>query len=431
MFLSFRRCSVCRHAALVLAAGMGVAAASASTGLSFDEAVRLAAEHAPNLTARELQITAAREEAVNAAALPDPQLTLGLANWPVTGDDAFDTRADDMTMKQIGVMQTFPARAKREARQALADRRLEQTEALSAAERLAVRRAAAQAWITLWATQQEVDVLRTQREAAEVAMRSAKARLAGGTGSVTDALATHAAALELENRIDGAAASVEAARATLARWLGEAPEEIRTIGPPPDLKALPVDAAALLHSIDRQASVLAWPSREAVAEAEIEVAVAAKQPDWSLGVAYGQRDSAPDGTSRSDMVTVEFAIDLPLFSRDRQDAGVAARRAELEALAAEREDARRTQAEFVRRSLAEWQGLQRQVIRKENEILPLARDRSRVALAAYAGGADLQPWLDARRDEIELHIEHTRHLSELGQLWAALAYVLPEEETQP
>ena len=89
------------------------------------------------------------------------------------------------------------------------------------------------------------------------------------------------------------------------------------------------------------------------------------------------------------------------------------------------------QVEAVRRALAQWHGLKRQVARKEREALPLAHDRSQVALAAYRGGGPLQPWLDARRDELELHIEHARHLGELGRTWSALAYLLDDEETQP
>lgn len=160
----------------------------------------------------------------------------------------------------------------------------------------------------------------------------------------------------------------------------------------------------------------------------MDAAIAEKRPDWSLGVTYGQRDRTPAGLPRSDMLMLEFAIDLPLFPRNRQDRGIAARRADLEAVTAEREDARRMQTETVRRALAEWEGLKRRISRRENDSLPLARDRAKTALAAYAAGGDLQPWLEARRDEIELHIEHARDLGELGRAWAALAYLLPEEE---
>jgi len=426
------RCRIRRSPAWVLAIGLIATPFGAfAADLSFADALRLATERAPMLEARQSRIEAAREEAARAAALPDPKLKVGVANLPVTGDDAFDFGADMMTMKQVGVMQEFPARAKRQARRATADRRVEQAQALSVAEQLAVRQAVAQAWIAMWSAQREVSALHALREPTDVAVRSAKARFAGGTGSAVDAMATQNAALELENRIDAAEASLDAARAGLARWLGEAPADLRSAGAPPELRVLPIDPAALLASIDRQGPLLPWSSREAIAEAEVDAAIAEKRPDWSLGVAYGQRDDAPNGMSRSDMLMVEFAIDLPLFTRNRQDRGVAARRAELHAVAAEREDARRMQAESVRRTLAAWQGLQRQITRQEAESLPLARDRAETALAVFASGGGLQPWLEARRDEIELLIEHARLLGELGRAWSALAYLLPGEEMRP
>lgn len=429
-FSLHRWCGTCRWPVWALAIGFVVTPAwSIAAGISFNDAQRLAAERAPLLKARQAQIAATQEEAARAAALPDPKLTLGLTSWPVTGPDAFEFRADDMTMKQIGVMQEFPARAKRQARQAVADRGIEQAEALSVAEQLAVRRGTAEAWIALWAAQREVVALQTLREPASIAVRTAEARLTGGTGTVTDTLATQAAALELENRIDAALATLEASRAGLARWLGVDPADMDAEDAPPELTELPVAPATLLASIDRQGPLLPWRSREALAEAQIDAAIAEKRPDWSLGVTYGQRDRTSGGVSRSDMLMVEFAVDLPLFPRNRQDRGVAARRAELDAVSAEREDARRVQIEVVRRALADWQGLQRQVTRKETQSLPLAHDRAKTALAAYAGGGDLQPWLEARRDEIELHIEHARQLGELGRAWAALAYLLPAETT--
>ena len=401
---------------------------SYAAGVSFDDAQRLAIERAPMLKVRQSQVIATHEKAARAAALPDPRLTLGLANWPVTGNDAFDLQADDMTMKQIGVMQAFPAHAKRQALQKVAERGIEQAQALSMAEQLAVRRRTAEAWIDLWAAQREVAALHLLREPATVAVRTARARLAGGVGTPADALASQAAALELDNRIDSAQAMLEVARAALARWLDVEPAEVEAEGAPPDLMELPVAAATLLSSIDQQGALLPWRAREALAEAQVDAAIAGKRPDWSLGMTYGRREHTPAGVPLSDMLMIEFAIDLPLFPRNRQDRDVAARRAERDAVVAERDEAERVQTEAVRRALAQWQGLQRQVTRMESASLPLARDRASTALALYAGGGELQPWLEARRAEIELHVEHARHLGELARTWAALAYLLPEEE---
>lgn len=414
-------------AALALAASLLSSAAWAAQGtLGFDEAVSQAAELAPMLTARQADITAAREEAARAAALPDPRLTVGIENWPVTGPDAFSLSTDDMTMKRVGLMQEFPARAKRQARQTLADRTVDQAQALTQAERLEVQEEAAQAWLALWAARQELDALQVLREQSDLAVRVAKARLGGGTGSAVDVMATQSAALELENRVEAAETALGGARARLARWLGVTPEQLPEPGAPPDIKALPHSEAELLSSVDRQRSLLEWRAREAVAEAEVALATAEKRPDWSVAAAYGQRDG-----SRSDMLMVEFSIDLPLFTRNRQDRGITARRAELQSVAASREDARRAQLAAVHRALAEWHGLKKQLERTEKQILPLARDRAQTAVAAYRGGGELQPWLEARRDEIEQRIERARTLGELGRVWAALAFLLPREEIAP
>jgi len=408
------------------AAAWGQAVPTRAPPLGFDAAVAQAVRVAPTVNARQAQAVAAREEAVRAAALPDPTLTGGVVNLTATGVDAFDFGADMMTMKMIGIKQVVPARAKRRALQSVADRRIEEAHALTAAEQLAVSRAAAQAWVNLWAAEREAGELRQLRSQTAIAVSVAKARLSGGTGTAVEALATRAGALELENRITGAEAQVRAARDTLARWLDLTPEDVRIEGDPPDLMTLPVSEAVLLGSIEKQGPLLPWASREAVAEAEVTLARAQKKPDWSLGASYGQRSGG-----RSDMLTLEFSIDLPLFTVNRQDRGIAARRADLDAVMAQHEDARRAQTEAVRRLLAEWDGLRQQVERTERDMLPLAKDRAQIAVANYRGGGDLQPWLEARRDEIELHIEHARHLGELGRAWTALAYLLPSPGDPP
>jgi hypothetical protein len=61
--------------------------------------------------------------------------------------------------------------------------------------------------------------------------------------------------------------------------------------------------------------------------------------------------------------------------------------------------------------------------------VPLAADRSRVALAAYRAGGSLQPWLDARRDEINMRLAYADALAAWGRGWAALAYLIPAEDT--
>ncbi|MDQ3494730.1 MAG: TolC family protein, partial [Pseudomonadota bacterium] len=251
-------------------------------------------------------------------------------------------------------------------------------------------------------------------------VRATRARLAGGQGSASDALAARGTDLALENRLDQATARIGQARAALARWLGELPSA--QTATPPDFSRLPVTEAGLLASLDRQGPLLAWDAREAAADAALAQARAEKRPDWSIGAGFAQR-----GAGASDVVWLEVGVGLPLFPRNRQDRGISARAADRDAVQASREDARRMQAESVRKAVAEWAALGRQVERYREQLLPLARDRTQIALAAYSGGASLQDWLDARRDEIDARIDYADTLAAWGQAWAALAYLLPGE----
>jgi outer membrane protein TolC len=196
-----------------LIASLPLHAASNERTLDLNNAVRIAAARAPLVEAQQLRVQAARNDAVSAGQLPDPELTAGIENLPATGPQAFNLGADSMTMQTIGVMQAFPSRAKREARTGLADAEAQLAGADSVSLRLAAKRAAAEAWVSLWASQRQRVLLEELHEQATLAVTLAKARLAGGTGSATDVLAAQSAAVELDNKLDAADTDVAAARA--------------------------------------------------------------------------------------------------------------------------------------------------------------------------------------------------------------------------
>lgn len=397
---------------------------TATPRLSFERALALAAERAPSLEARRSLVEAAQQDAARADALPDPRLSVGIDNWPVEGSEAFSFEDDMMTMKRIGLMQEIPSKAKRDARRALAERSIDEARSLQQAASLSVRESTARAWLSLWAAERELAQLQALREQAQLAVDTATARLGAATADASEVMAVQAAQLALENRLDAAQARIGAENAQLAQWLGEA--GIGTAGDAPALDELPIAAARLLSALDLQGPLLQWRAREAVAQAEVALAAASRRPDWSLGAAYGQRAG-----DRGDMLMLEVSMDLPLFTGNRQDRDVAARRAELQAVVSEREEARRRQRAQVSGLLAEWSGLTRQVQRDRQQLLPLVQDRSDTALAGYRGGGALQPWLEARSDEIEARVEHARRLGELGRAWAALAYLIDDAELLP
>jgi outer membrane protein TolC len=407
--------------ALALAA-LPLYAASAGHPLSLKQAIQLATRRAPQVQAQLLRTEAARHDAVRAGRLPDPKLTVGINNLTITGPQAFNAMADPMTMRTIGLMQEIPSGAKRDAQKAVAQAGVQLSVADVTKVRLAVKRATAGAWVRLWAAQTERKQLNALQEQFALAVKLAQARLKGGTGSATDVLAARSAVVQLANRLTAVNATIRSARAALERWVGNAAP--RTLAMAPDFSVLPAPPATLHRNLNRQGPLLGWAAREDQAQAQLALAKAGKHPNWSVGLVYGSRIGRPD------MLGIQFGISLPIFPDNRQDQDISARYADRDAVEAAHENARRAQRQAVATDLAQWHGDTQQVTTYRTKLLPLAADRSRTALAAYRGGASLEPWLEARRDEINTRVAYANALASWGQAWAQLAYLLPDQ-SQP
>jgi outer membrane protein TolC len=387
--------------------------------LSFDEAVALALGHAPQVTAGAEGAAATRDRAVSAGRLPDPALVVGIENLPVEGPDAWSTTADFMTMRSVGLMQEFPSRKKRQLERERASTDIEIADAELANTSLAVARQTASAWIRRATSESTLEQLVRLRPEVELGATAARAAVAAGRASTADALKAAAAAARFETRILDLEGKARQARVELARWIGEEAE--RPLGPPPSFDALPTPAASLLADIERHGEFLSYDARLAAARSDVELARAERRPDWSAELSFEKR-----GPDFSDMASLQFTIGLPLFARNRQNPQIAARSADLRRLEAERETELRAHVAELRQMVIEWEQSGAQLAQYDHELLPLARERSRAALAAYrAGGADLRSAVDAFEDEIDLLIERAELADARGRAWAFLRYLEP------
>ncbi len=388
--------------------------------LSLERAVELAARRAPQVEAGQYKQAAAAADSDRAGRLPDPQLQFGIQNLDTQGPGAFNPNGDFMTMQFVGVSQDIPSAAARNAERDKARANQALTAADTKTARFLAQRSAATAWVDLWAAQRADSLLAQLSAQNTLAIAAARARLAGATGSATDVLAARAAEVDLDNQIEAIRGAEQEAFAELTRWIGRAAGHA-ALSAPPDFSTLPVRESRLLQMPDQQAPLLAWNPRIKLAEADLRRAEASRQPDWSVGASYGIR--AP---GLPPLASIQVGMRVPLFPGHREDKDIDARHADLEAVVADREDARRAQTETVQRSLARWQSLNAQLQRDESLLLPLTADRAETALAAYRGGGSLEPWLEARRAEISANIAYANTLAARARAWAELAYLLPE-----
>lgn len=380
------------RAAVALLLALPLAAGAA---LSFDEAARLALDQAPALAAQRSALAGAQAMLPAAATLPDPRLIVGLDNLPVTGPDRFSTTADSMTMQRLGLMQEVPNAARREARAAGAQARVERDRALLGVAELAVRRDAALAWLAVYFAEDRAAQLSELERENRLLLDTLGARIAGGQALPAERTMARIEALAIADRRDDAARDVERARAALRRWIGARAAEPLAGGPPP----LPVDAAQLRADLHRHAELAPYDAQEAIARAEAREADAERRGDWGWEVVYSRRPQY------GDMMSFQLLFDIPWNRERRQQPQLVAKQRETARIEAERDETLRRHGEEIDVWLAELKALDAQHARLQREALALASERVAIALASYqAGRGDLGAVLAARRDAVEARL---------------------------
>src|SRR5262245_23480638 len=190
-----------RHRLLLLLFGVLSLQARADEPLSLEAAVERALEIAPQVGAGTANVEGMQASAISAGRLPDPQVIVGIDNLPVTGEDAYSTTSDFMTMRKAGLMQEFPAASKRKLEREIAGARVGLAQAQLLESQLEIAREVAQAWIRRATAEKSLNDLRALQPELELQAAAARAAVSAGRSSTAEALAAEVAVSELQSRL--------------------------------------------------------------------------------------------------------------------------------------------------------------------------------------------------------------------------------------
>lgn len=411
-----------------LLAGAAVALATAALAeektatapvLTLHDALALASDDQPIVAAFEKEAQASEQSAIAARSLPDPELTAGIENFPVTGRNGLSPTDDEMTMYTIGIMREQVRRSKREAEAARiqADALVSQRKA--SAEERHIRREIMIAWINA------VEARAKQRllERLISDLRAGRKVIEAGipTGGSTPALALQADAeigLE-ESQLADAKRAEARARAVLARWIGSAaaakplPDSIPNIDPP-DIQSV--------HVVAVHPELLVAQAEEQAALRQFDVARQASKPDFTWSVSVGLRPNY------GQMVSAGVSIPLQLNRRNRQDRLVNEAEARATAATLRIEDKRRElQGEYAT-ALADVEGADAELSHLNSGAIPQLEAAFKAAEARYAGGGGTldQPFAIVRR-YIEVNIQALDAKGRRARAIAELIHVAGED----
>ena len=127
--------------------------------------------------------------APSAGHLPDPELVTGVDNLPVTTAERYSFTRDFMTMRKIGVIQSFPSGEKRRLLGELAQREIAVAQGDVRKTRFDTARTVAEAWIARAVAEESLVRLRTLKADAQLEAAVGRAALASGRVSAAEALA--------------------------------------------------------------------------------------------------------------------------------------------------------------------------------------------------------------------------------------------------
>lgn len=379
--------------------------------LTLEEAIARARGDQPRIAAFEREAVASEEAAVAARSLPDPQVSLGVQNFPVTGEMAFDPTGEFMTMYVIGVMREQVRRSRREAEAAKlrAEAFVSRTEATAQERR--ITRDVMIAWIDAVEARAKQRLLDRLVADLRVGLKVMEAGIPTGASTPALALQTKAEIAVAEAERAAARGQEARARGELARWIGAAaqrplPDIIPAVEPPP------------VPAVGTHPEVEVARAQEEAARRQVEVARRERRPNVTWSLMYGFRPKF------GDMVSATVSIPLQINPNRLQNRRIAE--------AAARADAARLRAEDVRRdlggayvsALADYESSEAQLEVLGSEAIPSLEASFEAAEARYAANqGDLELPLLVVRRYVETTIEFVEQQGRRARAAAELIYL--------
>lgn len=394
-----------------------VSAQDTENTLFIEQAVTLAQEKDPWITGNRHMQDAAKSRSVAAGALPDPQVSLGLANLPT---DSFSFNQEGMTQIKLGVSQMFPQgdtlKIKRRQLELQSDAYPYQRQNRNAQISVSV----SHLWLEAYRAQKTIALIEQSRslfeQLSEIAMSSYSSTM--GKTRQHDIIRAQLELTRLNDRVSMLNQAKDTYVEKLNEWLNAEQDEFREFVIADHLPNIALSQPQFIgeEMLVRDEDLLAYLSNHplmkalnkkiAVSGAGVDLAKQKYKPSWGLNASYSKRNNDTFGNSRSDTLTVGVSLSVPLFTANRQDK-------EYSAAISSREAVKTEKWQLLRKLKAGFEtsraGLARLNERRElyrSSLLPQMNEQAEASLTAYTNDdGDFAEVVRARIAELNAKID--------------------------
>ncbi len=381
--------------------------------LSFEKAIRAAQKSDPWLTGNIHKQRAIESMSTAVNSLPDPKMSIGLANLPTNG---FDFGQEGMTQAKVGISQMFPRGDTLEIKSQQLKIESEAFPFQRQDREAKVAVTVGSLWLDAYRVQESIALIEKNRSLFEQLADVAEASYSSALGKTRqqDIVRAQLELTRLDDRLDKLGQQKNRYEGMLSQWLttflsangstendhSQSDELITDFSlhnmvlsqqiPQIDLlKSNLVNsqewlkAGELVHYFKSHPSVVAIDKKVNATKTGVNLAKQKYQPEWGVSASYGYRSDDPMGSSRADLFSVGVTFDLPLFTENRQDKEVQAAIFKTEAVKTEK-------LLLLRQLLGSYSSAKGRLLRLKDrqnlyksKLLPQIHDQAEASLTAY------------------------------------------------
>jgi len=422
---------------------------SAEGALSFEMAIKSAQKNDPWLTGNIHKQRSIESMSTAVSTLPDPKISIGLANLPTNG---FDFGQEGMTQAKIGIAQMFP-------RGDTLDIKSQQLRIQSEAfpfqrkdREAKVAVTVGSLWLDAYRVQQSIALIEKNRSLFEQLADVAEASYSSALGKTRqqDIVRAQLELTRLEDRLEKLGQQKNRYEGMLLQWLTKfstnndsveailysdlSLHDIVLSQQIPQIDLLNnnlvntqnwLQPEALVHYFTNHPSVVAIEKKVSATKTGIKLAEQKYEPEWGVSASYGYRGDDPMGRSRADLFSVGVTFDLPLFTENRQDKEVQSAIFKTEAVKTEKLLLLRQLLGSYSSAKGRLQRLKDRQTLYKSKLLPQIHDQAEASLTAYTNDdGDFAEVvrsriavLNAEIDELTLNVEEQKLNLELNYLF--------------
>jgi cobalt-zinc-cadmium efflux system outer membrane protein len=395
-----------------------IAAGEDQAVLSLQSATELAVQDNPDLAQIQARAQAMAAIPSQEGALPDPQLSFNAMNLPV---DTFSLEKEDMAQLGFGISQAIPFPGKLALREQAAAFEAEAASQNVTELRWRLLSEVKKTWWLIFYLDHALQIVDNNYTLLKQFVEIARTKYEVGEGLQQDVLL---AQLELSKLLDQRLmlnALRNNAAASLNALLDKPANEIVRLPDKVELHLPTLKRENLLYQQAETSRAILEGNRQGInaAQSRLDLAKKGYLPDFTVDASYGARANTPSGIQRSDMLSLNLGINVPIFAAQKQAKAIDQRTSELMQQRYALKDEWNKVRSQITQGYNDYRRSKDQVVLFETGIVPQARQTVASMLAGYQ--VNKVDFLNLVRSQITLFEYETQYWKAFTEAQQALA----------